>query len=261
MDGALPFISRNQLSFQENTAFAITIRSKSRKADTLHVIGATKENTFDFTFVTASNLSLQTATFNLPDVPIWVSVIDNDLHFSVGESYITVDLVLNGKNVQRLCSGSVWGAKAISWPNANIEPPLPISTGRIITLASADPAAGAELTITVPTGVIWKVKNIRFQLVTAAAAASRRVHLVFTQQTSGIIDCFSSVDQIISQTRNYSAMPLGTNLSLGDDNDIIIPIPANLLLGISDKITTETTALDAGDNFGIMQVTVEEFII
>jgi hypothetical protein len=255
----LPFITRKNLSFELTTGFAIRISTRSRRVVTLSIKGGTKEGIFSFEHTTTGTLTYTSSTFQIPDIPLWISVYDLAYGIQLKETYVTVDLIMNGTLVQRLASGHVYINTVLSWPNTNIIPSVPDEIGNVRAIASADPAAGVECSITVPTLVIWRVLAVRVQLVAAAAAASRRVHLVFTRATTGIIDCFSSVDQIISETKVYSAYPSQGNLSLTNDNDIIIPIPNNIILREADTITTETFNINAGDNFGVMTALVEEF--
>jgi len=262
MDKEIPtFLSRKQLDFQENTGFSIKISSRGRRANTFKISGMTKNGIFTFLHSATTGLTLTLDIFAVPDIPIWITVLDATGSSFPGETYITVDILFNNTTIHRCIAGFPYKDKPLSWPYAQIDIPVPQTMGRNAIVPSANPAAGAEETLAVPVNVMWKIKAIRLQLVTAAVAGNRRVHLVFTTSTTGIIDCFSSVDQIISETKNYTGMILGSALSLGDDNDIIIPIPPDIIMVNGDTITTETTGLNAGDDFGIMSAIVDEYIL
>src|SRR3990170_4429385 len=67
----------------------------------------------------------------------------------------------------------------------------------------ADPAAGAEVIITVPTAKRWRLVAIRFRLVTSATAASRQVTLIIDDGTNVIWRKLVAATQTAGLTRNY----------------------------------------------------------
>jgi len=255
---ALPFLTRKMLTFDHEAFFELRIRSQADTAAVLTIRGLTRDGVFTFRHTTVAGGNTTTETFRIPDVPITVSVIDENQAYDQGECYAALSLSVNGGVVHALCSGLVFSQKAISFPQAESNPYMP-DRGFIRTRTSADPAAGSELTITVPDGRIWNVLAVSFQLVAAAVAASRRVHVVFSASGGPTINVFSDIDQIINETRNYSVAHFGHVLDSLDDNDILIPLPDKMLLIPESTITTETTNLDGADNFGAMSVLVEEF--
>lgn len=255
---SLPFLTRNMLAFDHGLAFGLRLQTQTNQAVNLTVRGMTREGVFTFSFATNGNGELQSANFRIPDLPIMVSVTNPDGEFEQGDCFVSLSLTSSDDVLHELCSGFVYSQKSISYPAASNVDARP-NGGRLRVASSSNPAAGAELSITVPGGRFWLVRAVRFQLVAAAAAASRRVHLVFSSSSTPLFEAFSSVDQIISETRNYSAAHFGAGLDELDDNDILIHIPDFVFVPEDGTITTETTALNAGDNFGVMSVTVEEF--
>lgn len=132
--------------------------------------------------------------------------------------------------------------------------------GNLLTLTSANPAAGVEWSYTVPDGEVWKIHHIDAQLVTAATVGSRRVHIRFTDLDGSIIDAFSSVDQIISETKNYSVAHFGSTPDETDSNFILINIPDGILVNGGGTIRSVTTNLAAGDNWSVATILVEKYL-
>lgn len=258
-NGLLPFLSRKQLNFQEATAFGIRIISRSATTANLAIRGFTKEGQFSFLHTTLATNAEKTETFNVPDVPIMFTIDDPTVSAAQGLCYVRVELTLNGSSIYSLGSSYINGARGLSWPLSKQETSEQ-TKGLIAIATSADPAAGAELSFTVAAGTSYKLLAIRFSLVTAAVAASRRVHIVLTVDAIKVLDTFGTTDQIISETKVYSCFPMAGLTASSNGDDILIPIPKDLILTPGSIITTETTNLDGGDDFSVMQLFVERSI-
>ena len=256
----LPFITRPQLAFQGNSQFGLSITIMSTATQPVTIRGATREGAFVYRAVGGTLYSPTTSTFPLPDIPIWLSVIDLDGNFEQGQCHVRLSLTVNSDIIQEIAAGWVTSNQSIAWPNTQQERPT-AGRGRLVSVSGANPAAGAEISIVVPSNVIWLVRAVRFTLVAAAVAASRRVHLVFTEKDGMKFEVLSPTDQIISETKTYSAIPGYAGGTATNDNDIIIPLPQDLILNPESTITTETFALDAGDNYGTPQAYIEEWPI
>ena len=260
LENLFPFITRKMLTFEHATTFSLRIISQASAVDTLRIRGITREGPFTFNHPTVGNSSVQSQDFRIPDIPIMVSVTDPSRTVDQGENFITLILLVNGDPLFELTSGQVYAERGISYPANNGKDTRP-GGGFVVSVDSADPAAGAELQLEVPTGQIWHPISINFTLVAGAAAASRRVHLVFNLLNSGQINCFSDIDQLISESRVYSCAAFPTLPDRLDDNDILLPIPGNLFLLGGTTIDTVTTALNALDNFGVMTVLTERWFV
>lgn len=256
----LPFLVRDMLAFEYAASIELVITARSKSADEINVVGATREGLFKYTFLTNTSVdTAQVVRFAIPDLPIWISITDRDGAIVLGAVYIKADLAINGDTIHALTSGYVYNIKSLSWPAVNLET-AEGHKGAITVIESADPAAGTELSITVPLGEEWKIKAMRFQFVTAATVGTRNVHVTVEINGAPIYTFFTGNGQIISQTLNYSLYPLPTTNDLLNDNDISMPIPDDIIVPGGDIIKTETVNLAAGDNFGKMQVYVERFI-
>ena len=262
MDNTKPatFLSRDQLAFQEGTTFQLSVSHTASTLDRFFVTGATKEGPFTFTIESTNDEITQTALLRIPDVPIWISVQDNGGAFGRGRLFVRVNLSVNGNILQQLVAGYVFTPNALTWPQVSIQNPTPF-IGRVQTMGGTDPAAGAEISETVPAGEVWHLRAIRFTLVTSATAATRVVHLRIADGSNVYFECIANASQTASLTRQYSGQPTQTTITDTTGTEIIIPIPANLYLNTGWTISTVTTALQAGDNYQAPTMLIENFII
>ena len=254
-----PFVTRDMLSFQHGVAFSLRVSTQATVATTLTIRGLTREGVFTVRVATTSDGVLNIENFRIPDIPISVVVIDSSTSNLQGRVYAVVNLVANGDILQELCAGYVYGPKGISYPAGSSQDMRP-NGGFIDLKTSANPAAGAEITYSIAAGRSQLIKAIDFSITTDANVANRRVHIVFSMFSTRICEVFSDVDQAAGTTRVYSVMAMGDIPDRIDDNDIIIPMPANILLTGAATITTETTNIQVGDNISAANVLVEEWL-
>lgn len=262
-DGILTgnFLSRKMLAFEHGTKFHLRLKIQARAANLISVRGITREGVFTFTQTTNTDGTLVTTDFAIPDFPIMVSVVDSGDLFRQGECYASLSLLVNGDPLYSLCSGLIYAIKGISYP---VSPAIDqrVGGGRIYSPTVANPAAGAEISVTVPGNCFWKVLTMRAPLVTDATVANRRVHVRYTRD--GIpfpimIDTFSDVDQTASLTRTYNFGHFSDQTTRTDGGAIQIALPDQFLLKSATTLTTVTTGLVAGDNWGDVVLWVEEF--
>jgi len=255
---SLPFLTRKMLSFEHAARIQLRIITQSAVAANVTVRGITREGSFTFNLITDGSAGRETFNFNIPDIPIMLSVVDSTNSFEQGQLFGVVLLLLNGDPISTLTSGLIYSQKSISWPN-NVAPDLSPQTGYFRVFTGTDRAAGNEISEEVPANLSWKILGIRFQLVTAATAGSRRVHVVCSVASAPVFEAFCEIDQIISETKNYTCGTYGALPDSTDDNDILIPISSRIILPETATITTETTNFAAGDNFGAPKIYVEQF--
>lgn len=254
-----PFVTRDMLAFEQGTAFTLRVSTQATVATTLTIRGLTREGVFTLRVTTTSDAVLNIENFRIPDIPISVVVVDSSTSNLQGRVFAVVNLVANGDILQELCAGYVYGPKGISYPAGSSQDMRP-GGGFIDLKSSANPAAGSELTYSIPAGVSQRIKAIDLSMATDATVANRRIHIVFSMFSTRICEVFSDIDQTASTTRIYSVMSIGNIPDRLDDNDIIIPMPDNILLTGPATITTETTNFQAGDNISAANVLVEEWI-
>lgn len=134
----------------------------------------------------------------------------------------------------------------------------PDGPGTIRSITGTDPAAGAEISETVPADARWRLMGVGLTLVTDATAANREVRLVIDDGTTIIAEIPAGVTQVASETRRYSfgaGFPRGAG---AQSLNVIAPLPP-VVLGAGYRVRTLTTNLQAGDNYGAPQLLVEEW--
>jgi hypothetical protein len=160
---------------------------------------------------------------------------------------------------QTLCAGYTTLDTPLSWPWSGIRSPLE-TPGDIVTVVGGVPAAGAEITETVPTFVRWRLISFKFRFVTAIAVANRVPALalddganVYSLSTAGAV-------QIASITEDYSAAPglMATFLSGAVAN---LGLPMNSFLPAGHRIRTITSAIQAADQYSAIEYAVEQWLV
>ncbi len=159
---------------------------------------------------------------------------------------------------QLLVSDYVTQQAPVGWPGgilrSSVEGP-----GVLRSITGTDPAAGVEISETVPVNARWRLISIRFILVTSAAVANRQVDFLLDDGVTIYYRIFSSAVQTASVTLNYGASDQNFRGDDGGGNiQIVMPMAPVLFQG--HRIRTATTALQAGDNWGAPQLYVEEWI-
>src|SRR3990167_9575983 len=255
---SLPFLTRKTLDCEHASSLGVQIDSQSSSLSRITLRGATKTGPFEYQHEPTSDSIPKSESFALPDIPIWITAVVEGVGILQGQTYAQISLIINGDIIHHLCSGYLSSNFGISWPSTNLQPSVP-DIGFPASFNGADPAAGTEISITVPSYQLRVVNSVRFTLVASANAASRIVHLLFTTSGNVIAECISNTAQIISQTRVYTAFPTTPGGSLADDNDIIIPIPSGIILPPGGTITTMTTALNASDDYGVPIATFKRY--
>lgn len=246
------------LSFEHAQAFTLRVNVQASTVTTLDVRGITREGSFTFKITTVADQTIDTFDFRIPDFPILLSVSTTTLSIVQGQIYAAALLVVNGDIIFEFCSGLIYGSKSISYPSNNTLDQIP-GGGQITQSTGFAPADGANASITITSGQIWRVHSVRFQLTTNATVANRRVHLVFEGAVARQFECFSDIDQTASLTRVYFCAPYGALPDSTDDIKILVPIPDPIWMTSGTTIDTSTVNLQAGDVHSGLSVQREAF--
>ncbi|MGH9492610.1 MAG: hypothetical protein ACRD2K_03835 [Terriglobales bacterium] len=157
-----------------------------------------------------------------------------------------------------LISGYLATGNMLVWPYGT-QSYMVEGAGMLRSVTGTNPAAGVEITETVPTNARWKLLAITFSLVTAVAVATRTVRLVLDDGVNIYAQFAASADQVASLTRQYNAVRGGGGVS-GTAGDIDIRVSTTLPLFQGHRIRTLTAGLQAADDFGAPQFLVEEWL-
>lgn len=218
---------------------------------------------FSDTFALSTSRTLQTKTLPLPEGwLLGVSVRASTGSPSVGQTWALLELVRglgsSPQVLQTLAMGSLTANTPLAWPGGALEGPTR-GGGWIRSITGTDPAAGAEISETVPTGARWKIVSIEFTLVTDATVANREPILTLDD---GATEWFrSGPSAVIAATgtvRNVAAAFGAPPAAVTNFRSILLP--PDLVLSAGFRIRTSTTNLQAGDNYGAPVLLVTEWL-
>ncbi len=143
------------------------------------------------------------------------------------------------------------------WPQATSKA-VTDGAGTLRSITGTTPAAGAEISETVPNFIRWNLVGWRAILTTNATVANRNVSVQLTDGTNAFFKGASFQNQPASLAFPYSAINSMTALAnLGGDIMVVLPIPIGLKTGF--KIQTVTAGLQAGDQWSAPQYLVQEW--
>ena len=179
----------------------------------------------------------------------------------LGQTFVSIKLIrgITGATIVLgvLLQGYVTGEQHLGWPGSPIESstqgePLPR------TIIGTNPAAGSEISETVPTGARWNVKGMRAQLTTDATAGNRFPEWQYVDGGTILVAAIPSTVQATGSTKEYvmfhgaapAAAPLGQAL--------VFAIPEVFWLPAGFIIRTVTSNFAAGDNWTAPALSVQE---
>ena len=140
----------------------------------------------------------------------------------------------------------------------DVTPTIQHPHGRLRSITGTDPAAGAEISETVPDRRRWKILSIAITLTTDATVDDREVRLIIDDGTNTILIVRLTNKQAATNTYSYYF----TNIGVAETkriNSILIPIPT-LTLSPNSRIQTSTDKMKAGDNYAAPQLLLKEWI-
>jgi len=111
----------------------------------------------------------------------------------------------------------------------------------------ADPAAGVNWSITVPSGRVWEVLSAFAELVTDATVANRAARLIVGDGSTTFLSIPPAGLQTASLTYRYAWLALGAAYQSGSGQAMALP---RLVLEPGWTIGVSTEGLVAGDNWG-----------
>lgn len=133
-----------------------------------------------------------------------------------------------------------------------------MTQGRMRTITGTNPAAGVEISETVPAGVSWVLRSIAFSLTTSATAANRAVRVVLDDGATIFLRTGGNTTQTASQTLDYVAADFGVVGTIGTQTVLVgMPLPPYRLLP-GHRVRTITINFQAGDDFTAPVLEVEE---
>lgn len=132
--------------------------------------------------------------------------------------------------------------------------------GVVRSIAGSAPAAGAEISETVPAGVRWQLLGMKYQLVASATVANRQSTLLVDDGTTTLFYAGGDPSQPASSTFLYSyGQGYGGVLSGGATNAIGRSFPSPNFLIPGFRLRTQTASIQVGDQYSSIQYVVREW--
>lgn len=197
-------------------------------------------------------------TIRITSMPI-VLQVENDIAAAQrGDVYVKIRIFLGGVAVYTLLEGYVSEGVDLTWP-PGIHQDMFSGRGSIRGITGTNPGAGSEISEVVPTNALWRLIGFHFQLVNDANVATRRVVLIIDDGSDTLMRLESAGVQLASVTNNYSWLSGHGFSSSASIIDQEMPLPTDLYLPQGFRIRTETTNIQAGDNFAAPELFIEEW--
>jgi hypothetical protein len=184
---------------------------------------------------------------------------------SLGQTFLVVD-VIRGRGASAytlgtLVQGYVTGSQRRAWPGSPIQSTLEGAPfARLIT--GTTPAAGAEISETVPTGARWLVRSLASELVTSATAGTRQPTANFYTGPGSERWARSVNPGTLGASGNRSFYwAQGMTLAVAIEASIGVGgLATGLWLTAGMRLGTETFALAAGDQWDAPRYEVDELL-
>lgn len=180
----------------------------------------------------------------------------------LAQTYVTVELVRGataaGGVMATLVAGYVSSLVRLSWPGSSLQSSL-LGPGVLRTIVGTDPAAGAEISETVPAGARWLFRALRAAFVADATVANRTPVLVFDDGTNIYASAGPNFNTPASSNFLFQYADVGQGF-VQSSQDIMVPAPANILLAGGHRIRTITGSIQAGDNWAAPVYSIEEWL-
>lgn len=120
---------------------------------------------------------------------------------------------------------------------------------RVRIFRGDDPGAGADVSVTVPGGVLWQLYTVLLMLVTDATVANRTATLVIDDGTTEFFRADPIQSMAASTTRRFQWSAGGdTRNAVNNSMEMALPSPP-LVLRPGCRIRTATGSFQAGDNY------------
>jgi hypothetical protein len=254
----LTVFSKEDIALFKDREVDLLIESYSNAAKILQIRGFTENAQIIADHTTSTDRSLATSTVSITGIPIMLTVRASTTGVKRGACYVKVYLRIEGIIAGLLGACYITDTVRFMWPGGVTESSIE-GPGLIRSITGTNPAAGAEISETVPTGARGLLKSLRASLVTDATVANRYPVLTLDDGTTVLDTYMVDSAQAASSTRAISWHPQ-TPIAVVVATGVGVPISDNRILSEGYRIKTVTSGLVAGDNWGAPQLLVEEWI-
>lgn len=229
---SLPFVTREMLSFSHASSFTLILHVIAPSTAALLVRGFTKEGPFTFRIVPVGNSSVEEVRVAIPDVPIAVSVSMEATSAVSNTAHVTLSLEINRNRSTILAQGIVTSLYGISYPH-QVQQAQQQIFGPLEEVQFTNPAAGNELTTTVPNNQEWEVLGVSAFFQADANAANRTLRLRLTSLNTPLIVRPSGTAITANQGVTTVWVAGGTTAVhiAADSHEVALPSPVRLQAG------------------------------
>lgn len=158
-----------------------------------------------------------------------------------------------------LCAGTISAAKRLAWPGSPLAGPLD-GAGALRSISGSVPAAGAEISETVPTGAQWELISFLALLTTSATVATRLPLLRIDDGTNMLTEQPPVIGLAASLALRYGWGQGVQNFTLASNGTPHSPLPIGVRLAAGFRIRTSTVNIQAADQWSAVQYLVRERI-
>jgi len=257
-----PFVNRKMLDFEQGATFSLLVDTVSAAGVTssLTIQGFTKSGVFKYFCDIAAAGGAQQFTFQLPDIPIFISMIQGQSGVSPNNIWAMVRLRINNDTALILMQGYPNPYSSISWPNSQVSDPMS-QRGAISTVSVPNPMAGVEWVATVPTRQRWEITGINCVLTASATVANRRPAIRF-MAGGKVYTLIPTLADITAGQAVKLKYFLGA-ISINDQTGLIqtMPLPYKMTFGSGATITSITTNLQADDQYSDIVLILNVFYL
>lgn len=239
-------------------AIDLLIESWSSSALTLQIRGLNNNEMIIADHSTSSDRSLSSEAFAITAPPRLLTVRAASTGVKRGTCFVRISLRVEGVIMATLFADYVTDTVAPAYPNGNITSSIE-GCGLLRVITGTDPAAGSEISETVPTGALWRVLSLFASFTTDATVQTRAPYLVFDDgatvylRSQSVTGVTASLASNISFIANGATGGSGTLVTHGYSPYAVRVLPDH-------RIRTITVNLQAGDNYGTPTFLIEEWI-
>jgi hypothetical protein len=139
---------------------------------------------------------------------------------------------------------------------------VPSSLSALRVFTGTNPAAGAEISETVPAGKWWEVITVSVSLVQGLTQTPQPI-LVIDDGATTLAEFFgASAAQAASTTCRYTwgaHLPLSAIVGAGANGRATAPLPSGLVLPAGSRVRTSTLGIGAATDYGAPVLYVVEY--
>ena len=209
------------------------------------------------TFQLAASQTIQSFTVNVEEGYLLGLLVSIGATGVAPHTFWVAVNVLRQASVQVLVSGYLTPGVFLGWPGG------PMLLGRdgagvLRSITGSTPAAGADISETVPSNTRWRLLSFRAQLTASATVANRQPKLTLDDGVNIFFTVDAAANQVAGAITINTWFP-GCQPLAGISGDQIMPIPTDTFLSGGYRIRTSTTGIQVGDQWTAPQYEVLEW--